>query len=203
MRTKLSKNHVDVFITGLTRSGTTFLVALFHRMGFSTGYADIDVHKVQSREGAGGLEYSNEAWSRSDRRMLPHNEIYYPSVIKLPIDIYATRPLFTKPYIVDLKIKYIIVSVRDLDAVCDSFCNFSLISGVKKPRPSYSLVKDVFLHNLDIINKRNTPTLYIEFPKSVQNKEYLFDTLRPVPGVTREKLDLAFTVVADRDKVHY
>jgi hypothetical protein len=52
------------------------------------------------------------------------------------------------------------------------------------------------------INQRAEFTT-IEFPRMVQDREYLFKKLSLIPEVTREKFDVAFDRLVDLDKVHF
>lgn len=192
---------INVFITGPTRSGTTFLLALFHRMRFYTGFDDRQIDNIVNSDMVAGLEYLAQQRQRDA----------YPLVIKHPLSWEESQSLFRLIDNHKLKIRHMVVTTREHEALVRS--NMVFISKTvkdvsqarlreieKKIRGRVpTLQKEVFA----VMEEREIPYTIIEFPRMVYDKEYLFDNIKHIRRVTREKFDLAFDQLADKEKVHF
>jgi hypothetical protein len=194
-------NSIHVLITGPTRSGTTFLLALFHYMRFYTGYCDAEVNFRQAGSLVAGLEYLTD----KDRLGC------YPLVIKHPLSWVGGRSLFQVLDSLGLEVKHMLVTTRDQEALVDSNLKFIKYMNRKHDDSRSEAIKQEIRKTLPVvqaelfatIEEREIPHTVIEFPRMVYDREYLFDSIKHLRKVTREKFDLAFDRVADPDKVHH
>ena len=193
--------RISVFITGPTRSGTTFVLALVHHMGFYTGYVDSEVAYVQSKAVAAGLEYLIDRRARGA----------YPYVIKHPASWVGGHSVFKTIDDRELEIQHMIVTQREFEPLVKSNVKFvsSMRSRAREDRSVQieaevrKVLPIVMKELFDTIAERNIDHTVIEFPRMVQDREYLFDKIKLRPKVTREKFDTAFYIMADTNKVHH
>ena len=197
----INLKRIKVFITGPTRSGTTFLLSLFHHMGFYTGYSDREVFAAKNKAVSAGLEYI------MDRKAAG----VYPYVIKHPASWIGGPSVFDIIDKYDLTVQHMIVTTREHEALVKSNVEFiRLQQGKKREDRSTQIEKEIRKTMPAVqselfakIEERETPYTVIEFPRMVQDREYLFDALKHIRKVTREKFDTAFDLMADKNKVHY
>ena len=194
-------NSIHVLITGPTRSGTTFLLALFHYMRFYTGYCDAEVNFRQAGSLAAGLEYLID----KDRLSC------YPLVIKHPMSWVGGRSVFQVLDGLGLEVQHILVTTRDQEALVDSNLKFVRQMNRKHDESRNEYIKQEIRKALPVVQAELFATLeergiahtVIEFPRMVYDREYLFENIKHLRKVTRDKFDYAFDLVADPNKVHH
>ena len=183
-------NKISVFITGPTRSGTTFLLALFHYMGFYTGYADREVDFVQRSLTNAGLEYL------IDRSFME----VYPYVIKHPASWVGGPSVFN---VIDrraLEIQHMIVTTREHEALVKSNVVFTKLRRYRNEEDRSKQVEQEVRKSMPVVQEkllaaiveRKIPYTVIEFPRMVQDREYLFNSIKHIRKVIRGTFDSAF-----------
>jgi hypothetical protein len=170
-------------------------------MGFYTGYVDRKIEQVQHKSVVGGLEYLGRSTQLEA----------YPYVIKHPMTWVGGKSVFQTIDQHDLEIQHMLVTTREPEALISSNMKFwhanerehtkervkAIQQEMRKVLPEVQ--KELFA----TIEEREIPYTVLEFPSIVQDKEYLFDNIKHIRRVTREKFDAAFDKLSDVNKVHF
>ena len=178
-----------IVITGTGRCGTSFLMHLFSELGLNTGFSIEECEQHLSRSNCdGGIEHSveSEIFDRSDIVKNP-DWLYNPSRLEFDID-------------------RIIVPVRQLDKVAVSRSqntNYGgFLNGVKNVNDQMNMDSRAFYHFIDYIIKADIELILIDFPRIVNDSEYLFDKIGYKIGVCTKPWKSSFEKIANIDKVH-
>ena len=209
-----------ILITGPTGTGTTFLLGLFHELGYNTGYEDSYVHKILNGRGK-GLEYTRTKSTR-DPWLKARNEDtdISPHVIKQPIQDYGddggTGVICNAVNTAEennWRISHIFVTVRNLTAIVDSVKRrmntgepvMFKIKGDEAKRQRELLAAEGVYRLLCDLAIRNYAFTLIEFPKSVDDVKYCFDKLTPVLLPSKHTYTIfeeTHTRIANKNMVH-
>lgn len=153
-----------ILITGTGRSGTTFLIKIFSFLNFDTGYTKHNYKDFIHKNCNSGMERSFQ-------------ENYY--ILKNPTFIIDMKKIIKDK---NIKIKYVIIPIRNLKA--------SAISRVKNDRGKGGLwnatnlqtqiqyYKDILSEYIYLMTKYDINTIFINFEKMINNKQYLYDKLK-------------------------
>jgi len=209
-----------ILIAGPTGTGTTFLLALLHRLGFETGFDDAHVDKVTSGRGK-GLEYVRGKLTRNPWLVEKEKgRDISPQVIKQPIqdhgDDGGTGIICDVLDIADENdwiIRHLFVTVRNLTSVVESIARrvkkgdyvMYKVKGDEAKRQRELLAAEGFYKMACKLAVRDHPYTLIEFPESVYDPEYCFGKLKPVLNSILHPLDKFVKVhqeVARKDLVH-
>jgi len=189
----MKRSHV--IITGTGRTGTTFLVQLFTRLGYDTGYGDSVQSTIANTKSKGGLEHN----------LLKDG---CPFIVKDPrfcnyADVAIARS--------DIKIEHILLPVRNIEAATASrIHNKGSSSGglwLTANDAGAAEQEDVLLRLLSkllvSLAKTDIPVTLLHYPTLVKNSWYLYDKLRPLLGVMDyETFKIVFGHTAQEDWVH-
>jgi len=209
-----------ILIAGPTGTGTTFLLALLHRLGFETGFDGALVDRVASGRGK-GLEYirgklTRNPWLAEKEKGLDTS----PQVIKQPIqdhgDDGGTGVICDVLDIVDENdwiVQHLFVTVRNLTSVVESVTRRAKtgdyvmykVKGDEAKRQRELLAAEGFYKLACKLAVREHPYTLIEFPKSVEDTEYCFRKLEPVLDPIlhpRMTFMVAHAATARQDMVH-
>ena len=163
-----------ILITGTGRSGTTFLIKLFSFLGYDTGY---------TRENYKSYIYEN-CNSGMERE---YNENYY--ILKNPDFIQKWDKI-----IQEINIKLVIIPIRNYKESALSRESHSFNEGglwnATDINEQITYYNKIMADYIFYMTKYNIPTLFLNFNKMINDKEYLFDKLKEILS---EK-DISFSV---------
>lgn len=204
------RNHVVIAGTG--RAGTTFLIELLTALRLDTGVADGELLYFPAANA--GLEFdftAPDAWSKA------------PYIVKNPKFSTALAGLIRRNVI---KVDHLLLPVRDIGQASDSRIRLHRAGGGmpplrrawKKIRGKYGVPGGLYdvkragdqeallRHNLSelvaTIAEFDIPSTIMQFPRIVDDEDYLFDKLSPIfPTIERDEFAQAFREVSRPDKV--
>ena len=168
----MAKHHI--MISGTGRAGTTFLVQLLTELGMDTGFSSSssDMHP----DCHAGMEYSPECLLDGTA----------PYVVKSP-GLSEKLDLILET--TSVKIDLLIISVRDLFSAAESRRRVAAVSknpkapgglwGTKKPGRQEDVLVGKFYRLVHTAVKYQVPTVYVYFPRIVNDPEYLYEKIRP------------------------
>jgi hypothetical protein len=223
-----------IVIAGTGRCGTSFLVQLLTSLGFPTGISHTEGRWLMTNfqevlaESACGLalrvnRIAPPGWfprvcgmRGGNRAGLEHHVMYtdtveslaaLPKVIKNPRLAVMLNRLLREDRI---RLDYVLVCVRDLDAVASS----KIESGKCSPEEQYYRRSARELRSISAAQLGElTATLigydvshsFIAFPRMVDDPEYLFNCLTPLlpPAISLDMFKAAHSRLARRDFVHH
>jgi hypothetical protein len=190
----MGRHHV--IISGTGRAGTTFLVQLFTELGLDTGFdhSNARVH-----------EHCNAGMEQNIRN--PDA----PYIVKSPtLCEYLDEVLDASAVVVD----YAIIPIRDLYSAAESrrdvFRRSSRKAGIpgglwltKNPHAQEAVLAQEFHKLIHTLTKHDVPTIWLYFPRFVNDPEYLYQKLRPVlPAIEQDAFLRAFQAVSRPELVH-
>lgn len=197
-------NGERIIITGVGRSGTTFLVQLFSALEFETGYTVEEALSQVDPISFAGLEQ-------------PLFDPQNPYVVKSPYYAeYLMEALDNK----SIKISYVIVPIRSLFEAAESRRRVTSEASKIRPNPidypgglTHTLSPDEQEEKLAInfyglihaLVKHRVGTLFLEFPRLVNDGLYCFEQLRPLldeHGVDQKEFLSAHGSVANPHLIH-
>lgn len=199
-------------ITGMPRSGTTFLVALLFYLGFDIGYDKEEVDRVMAAN-IGALEYLRD---RKTRKLGYRKE--YPQIIKQPyiIPLASRDPNLPVPYQILVQageegwlINHVFITKRDIRDNARSY--------IKRETEKSLVFKHRVPYGFDEVQLKmiaayfeiaeyvsGFPYTYMDFPKFVLDAEYCYKCLQPVlAGIKLEDFKGVFNRLANPDLVHF
>lgn len=192
----MAKHHI--LISGTGRAGTTFLVQLLTELGMNTGFSSSSsgIHP----DCHAGMEHSPECLLNG----------VAPYVVKSP-GLSEKLDLILET--TSVKIDLLIISVRDLFSAAESRRRVASISknpkapgglwGTKKPRSQEAVLAGKFYRLVYTAVKYQIPTVYLYFPRIVNDPEYLYEKIRPALLDTDYATFLrAFEMVSRPELVH-
>lgn len=144
-------------MTGVNRTGSTFLMALFTDLGLPTGFTS---EEVRSSVGHGGLESKSACW---------FPDVYGEQPCAKDVGIFK-HPSFAlhEDWLSDERVGHVIVPLRKLEDVPTS-----------REKPRQMIAHDhVRLSSLvSNLVKHDTPVTYLTFPRLLHDPEYTFRKL--------------------------
>ena len=193
----MSSHHI--IISGTGRAGTTFLVQLLTRLGFETGFANVE----------GAIDPNCNAGMEWDLRKPDA-----PYIVKSPwlcdyLDVLMEQT--------DMVIDHAIIPVRDLFAAAESRRNVvqrsksdlppsQILGGLwhtDRGAEQEAILSFQFYKLIHTLVKREIPTTFLHFPRLVHDPEYLYDKLRFLLNqIPFDRFLSEFTATARPDLVH-
>ena len=150
-----------ILITGTGRCGTTFLIKLFTWLNFDTGY-NIDNYKNYIHDNC------NSGMERK------YNENFY--ILKNPCFMINIEYILKDT---SVNIKKIIIPIRDYELTANSRVKHDKNPGglwnAKDKTSQILFYRRIMSEYLYITTKYNVETIFIDFDKMINNKEYLFN----------------------------
>jgi hypothetical protein len=200
LRKHRMKRHV--LISGTGRTGTTFLVQLFTELGLDTGF-NLKENQVDEISCA-GLEWD-----------LRHSNA--PYIVKSPwISDYLDSFLCKG----NVHIEHLIVPIRNLYDAAESRRDVMLRAGIVKddvkeypgglwgttePEKQEQILLEQFYKLFWIAARYNIPVTLLDFPRIVQDSEYLRQKLITIFGglqLEKKRFDDAFLLISKPELVH-
>ena len=194
------KRHV--LISGTGRAGTTFLIQLLTALGLDTGFS-LNRNKVDEISNA-GLEWD-----------LRHSNA--PYIVKSP---WVSDYLDTVLCKGNVHIEHLIVPIRNLYDAAESRRDVMLrasivkddvkeypggLWGTTEPEKQEYILLEQFYKLFLIAARYNIPVTLLDFPRIVQDSEYLRQKLIPIFGglqLEKKRFDEAFLLISKPELVH-
>ena len=155
-----------ILITGTGRCGTTFLIKLFSFLDFDTGYNKDNYKEFIHSNCNSGMEKNSY-------------ENYY--ILKNPDFMRDIKEILESN---SCKIKKVIIPIRNLDISAKSRVkNGNLSGGLFNASDELSQIefyKKILSNYIYFMNKYNINTIFIDFNKMINDKEYLFNKLKSI-----------------------
>lgn len=155
-----------ILITGTGRCGTTFLIKLFTFLNFDTGFTKENYYSSISKNCNSGMEKK-------------YNENYY--ILKNPTFMRNIEYIAKDT---SIKIKYVIIPVRDLVASAKSRVKHGHQDGglwnAKDEFTQIKFYKDIIANYISVSTKYEINTIFIDFDKMVTEPSYLFNKIRHI-----------------------
>lgn len=188
---KSQRNHV--VITGVGRSGTTFLMQLLTHLGLPTGYTSEELEKHIDKNANAGLERNLRAKSA------------LPYIVKDPIMCNYVEDIVESK---EIKLDHVYVPMRKLEDAAKSRVKISEKSGFKpakggmwktgKPENQANVLATTLYGLLVGLSKMEVPVTYLHFPTIVQNPKYLYEKLEfLVKDIDYDHFEEVFNQVAN------
>jgi hypothetical protein len=153
-----------ILITGTGRCGTTFLIKLFSFLEFDTGFTKDNYKNYVFSNCNSGMELNIE-----DQHYILKN----PQFIKNINNI-----------IMNYKIKYIIIPIRDYNESAKSRQSHNFENGglwnATNELEQVLFYNEIIANYTYIMTKYDIPTIFIDFDRMINNKEYLFNKLKNI-----------------------
>ena len=155
-----------ILITGTGRCGTTFLIKIFSFLNFDTGYNKNN--------------YKNSIYSNCNSGMeREYKEKYY--ILKNPKFITNINQILKDSSVI---IKMVIIPIRDLKTAALSRVKYvNTFGGLWNATDESSQIKyykDILANYLCDMTHYDITTIFIDFDKMINDKEYLFNKLKNI-----------------------
>lgn len=153
-----------ILITGTGRCGTTFLIKLFSFLGLDTGFTRENYNHSITPTCNSGMERQ-------------YHESY--SILKNPSFISDINSILEK-----YTIKLVILPIRDLREAAKSRASHQYKNGglwnAEDEESQLLYYHRILSEYMCIMTKHDIPTMFIDFEKMINDKQYLFNKLTPV-----------------------
>lgn len=187
------KSHI--LISGTGRAGTTFLVRLLGELGEDTGFANAEQ----------GIDPTSHAGLEVDLK-----SICLPKVIKSAWACDELAKILEKK---SNRIEHCIVPIRDLFSAAESRRRISRISGCNqssgglwdtdRPAEQENVLAQKLYNLMQVITQYEIAFTVLEFPRLVNDSEYLWRNISPVfPKIRKSHFDSAFHDLVRPEWVH-
>jgi hypothetical protein len=173
-------SNTEIMITGVPRSGTTFLIQLYHELGYYTGFKRGFHHKIQksTHKTHGGIEWAREetrSTGKYGRRGSPNALLRgFPEVIKHPWTK-GEKPPWTHPDIQDMEFHSVIITKRDERTSIMSDHRRS--SFRRDTKLNYKIMSRHIKYANIKLREHWQDHIEVEYPRSVEDKDYLWGQL--------------------------
>ncbi len=194
-----------VLITGIQRSGTTFLLILFHKLGFDTGYSTKEVDSLigSKKNIVGGLEWFNDQKGAFSKKL--------PAVVKHPFE-FALGGWWRKRRINVLEelkrrgvIEHIFLCVRDTKSHIQSFV-FRFKDDYRHADQDADSVQHQLARRTRALKSllKDFPTpIKVKFPDSVFDFDYAYSTIGVPLNIPMDKFKKAWKEARNKRHVHH
>lgn len=191
-----TKKHI--IITGIGRSGTTFLVKLFTELGMDTGFATNN-YPIFDNCNAGleiPLKRANAPYIVKDPRLCD----YLPEIIKMgKIIEHAFIPVRQLEHAVQSRISVQQRSQHLLET------RKSIPGGLwdtASADTQQQILAEKFYRLVQNLTLFNIPSTFLDFPRLATDADYLFKKISPVFELNYDNFCEAFSRVADPTAIH-
>lgn len=188
----MNKEKRHVVISGVGRSGTTFLIHLLTKLGLKTGFKPERVELHIDKNSNAGLENN----VRSELA---------PYIVKDPIMCDYIDEIVESPHI---KLDHVYVPMRKLEDAAKSRVKISAKSGFKptrggmwktgKPEEQETILARTLFKLLVGLGRIDVPVTFLHFPTIVQDPKYTYEKLSYlVKDIEYEHFEKVFQEVAN------
>lgn len=168
-----------ILITGTGRCGTTFLIKLFSFLEYDTGFNKNTYLKAISTNCNSGMEYSYTA---------KHYILKNPSFLINIEGIIKDKTV---------NIKHVIIPIRDFNESAKSRASFGKQNGglwnATNEETQKAFYMKIISNYIFMMTKYDINTIFINFDKMVNDKEYLFNKLK----IILDEKNINFTYFSD------
>ena len=189
---KKTNEHHHIIISGVGRSGTTFLMQLFTQLKMDTGFSDIyESINPNCNAGMEGFNIYDET---------------SPYITKSPFFCDCLEEIIEER---DIIIDHILIPIRDLYSAAQSriFLGDGAeggLFGTRDPEQQEGILGRKLYNLIHIIVKYDIPTTFLLFPRIVTDPRYLFKKLKfMLKDISYKKFLRAFYIVSTPEKVDY
>jgi hypothetical protein len=171
-----------ILVTGTGRCGTTFLIKLFSFLNYDTGFNEDNYEEYIFKNCNSGMEKG-------------YNENYY--ILKNPRFIEDIENLINDNSLI---IKKIIIPIRDYKLSAKSRVlngDVNITGGLwnaTNEEEQLTFYNKILANYLYIMTKYNISTIFIDFDKMINDKQYLFDKLKDILDEKNITFDFFSTV---------
>lgn len=155
-----------ILITGTGRCGTTFLIKMFTFLNFNTGFTKYNYHHNISKNCNSGMEKI-------------YTENYY--ILKNPNFILNIEHILQDP---SIKIKKVIIPIRNFKDSAKSRVKHGNNDGglwnSTNELTQINFYKHITSNYLYFMAKYDIDTIFIDFDRMINDKQYLFNKLKPI-----------------------
>jgi hypothetical protein len=201
---------MTVFITGPGRSGTSFLVQLFTRLGFDTGYEPYQERYDQPiRAGCESVgpdtdivEEGPEAIRKAFKEA--------PRILKGPVWAYLLKYFYLNQLV---EIERVIMPIRDLtdasysrlDAGLDFLLDkdFTKMPGAPKAERQENILAMLIGKVVEVCYVHEIPLTLMRFPLLVEDEEYCYRKVVELEPVNRERFGEVYKELANPSQVKW
>jgi hypothetical protein len=200
-----------ILITGVGRSGTTFIMQILTELGYDTGFKDrhhdwrVNVRAGQEMAYPVELAFDDDmnlVWNQNITE-LKHIFETYPKIIKSPGFSIHLKKLIGDEII---EVEHVIIPIRDVEKSAKSRIAVRLhgwprvLDGLKsslsKQRTAHYICLGMLLEALQLYDISHT---FIKFPEMVVSTDYLYSKLRiPFPDMEKGEFAKVFDLVSDK-----
>ena len=155
-----------ILITGTGRCGTTFLIKIFSWLEFDTGYTKNNYETTIFKNCNSGMERK-------------YNEKFY--ILKNPKFMINIRHILQDTNVI---VKKVIIPLREYELSAESRVKHKnnagglLCSNDKKSQILF--YRQIISNYIYFMTKHNIDTIFIDFDKMINDKEYLFNKLKVI-----------------------
>jgi hypothetical protein len=169
-----------ILITGTGRSGTTFLIKLFSFLDYDTGYNKDTYMNSISKNCNSGMERK-------------YTEKYY--ILKNPSFIVNIANIMNDKTV---NIKQVIITIRDYNESANSRARIGRgkdggLWNAKDKETQQTFYAQIISNYVYFMTKYEINTIFIDFDKMVNDKEYLFNKLK----IILDEKNINFTYFSD------
>jgi len=182
-----------ILITGTPRTGSTFLVQLYHEMGFDTGFSDERhaFHLEENHRTHGGLEYAVNPKHHT-------STVDELEIIKHPWGLDQKAP-WRYTMINAIEFDHVIITNRDYDeSLASTKRHFSATHYYRKPFTDGPERRKHYVDANIHLREHYPDHIEVDFPRSAVSRTYLYRQLKPSleDRVSQSEFNAAFKTIA-------
>jgi hypothetical protein len=191
----MRKNNSHIIITGIGRSGTTFLVKLFTELGMDTGFNSGNYPIFENCNA--GLEIS----------LKKHDAPYIPRLCDYLSEVIAMGKIIEHAFVPIRKLEHAVqsrvsVQQRSLHLLENRKSIPGGLWDTTSEHQQQQVLTEKFYRLVYELTVSNIPCTFLEFPLFATDKEYLFRNLNPVFNLDESHFSEVFDRVADPTAIH-
>lgn len=179
-----------VYIAGVGRCGTSFLVSLLTHLGCATGFAKVNCDNIKRSKCRAGLE------KKYDDK---------PYIIKNPV-LSSMMPTIVKEKVIDM----LYIPTRNMEHCAASRIHQGSGSGglwnTKIPEEQLQKLQETFDKLCNDVNTYNIPHVFIEFPRLVDDPIYCYEQLEFLMtkyNISQDKFLETHKQLANPNDIHF
>ena len=180
-----------VYIAGVGRCGTSFLVSLLTHLGCDTGFTKMGCDVIKTQKCKAGLERKYD-----DK----------PYIIKNPT-LSTMMPTIVKAKVIDM----LYIPTRNMEHCAASRIhqgrgNNGGLWPTNKPEEQLQKLQEIFRKLCNDVNTYNIPHVFIEFPRLVDDPLYCYEQLEFLMkkyNISQDKFLEAHKQVANPNDIHF
>jgi hypothetical protein len=199
---------MTVFITGPGRSGTTFLIQLFTRLGYNTGLEPYN--EGYEAECRAGCEVGPETEIEGTPDEIRQAFISAPHIIKGPVWAYLLK-YFVKNDLVE--VEHVFMPLRDLTVATYSRLSVGLdflldkdfieTPGAHVEERQENILALLVGKVVEVCYLYDVPLTLMRFPQLVEDADYCFRKVTEFDEINRKRFDAEFERLAQPSQIKW